>query len=173
MSWEAKFPNDSCFQQYADPSSPVYSHVYDRNSPLQVMLYCDFKKIPTPAGDPYLQNWEGCADPRVIDCIEWRFDGSVSEYEKAVWREQDRRHAFRQECAQRFPILKKLRHDVGFWGSDIWERAIPLTHHLHQKWRHEAWSMWTDIPQIARKHNLTLTALHCEPLPGPWRHGFL
>ncbi len=112
-------------------------------------------------------------DPKVIDCIEWTFNGDVKAYEAAAREEQHKVEELKEQCEQHFPILKKMDFDYGLRHTLVW--MIPEAHHLllYKEFRNQAWSMWQDIPQLVKASKLDFKDYTVEPLPGPWRYRFL
>ncbi len=113
-----------------------------------------------------------CDDPRVIDGIDFSFDGDCKAYLSAAKDEDRKVKKFRSLCERTYPILKKMDFDFGPYGSLIWMGWDPKGE-LYEQWRSNAWAMWQDMPQLAKELDLVIKDKAVEPLPGPWKMRFL
>ena len=134
-------------------------------------VFIDLKRrFPANAITQGEKSW--CDDPRVIDAIDFSFDGDCEAYLRAAKDEDRKVNKFRKLCERTYPILKKMEFDVGVGGSLMWV-AWPTKGEFYERWRRNAWVMWQDMPQLAKELDMVIEDYMIEPLPGPWRMRFL
>ena len=113
-----------------------------------------------------------CDDPRVIDGIDFSFDGDCKAYLSAPKDEDRKVRKFLALCERTYPILKNMDFDFGVNGSLIW-MGSPNEGLWRGCWRSNAWGMWQGMPQLAKELDMVIEDYEVEPLPGPWKLRFL
>ena len=163
MSLRDKQERGSYYARYSDEYNEI-----DRNF---VHVSIDLKRR-FPANAVSQCETGFCDDPRVIDGIDFSFDGDCKAYLSAAKDEDRKVWKFLALCERTYPILKKMRFDFSFSGNLLWT-GWPTNGEFYERWRSKAWVMWQDMPQLAKELDMVIEDYEVEPLPGPWKLRFL
>ena len=161
MSTQDEREHGSAYHSYAEP--------YARPERDPLVVYVQFKLLPSTE-ERLVQMHGGASDVHVahLALTSEHLAADVSEQVAQVEK-------FRSLMEKNFSILTALDFEISFFGACVWRKIYDPDQNaaLYRSWRHWAWTVWENTPEVIAHTNLKTKDICVMPLPGPWRYAFL